>query len=113
MSARITILGGGSYHWTPRLLSDFANMPSLTDCEITLHDLDDAKVAEMVAYGVQVAVQRKVALRVRGESDRRKALSGADVVISAFSVGGFESMRHDLEIPAKYGVRQVKGGDLT
>ena len=29
MSARITVVGGGSYHWAPRLLADFANTPSL------------------------------------------------------------------------------------
>ena len=29
MSPRIVIVGGGSYHWAPRLLCDFANTPSL------------------------------------------------------------------------------------
>ena len=40
MGANITVVGGGSYHWAPRLLADFANTPSLTDAHVVLHDLD-------------------------------------------------------------------------
>src|SRR3954454_22296074 len=112
MPARITMLGGGSFHWTPRLLSDFANTPSLEDAEVVLHDLDMAKVARMVAYGEQIAAQRNIKLAVRGEADRKRALQGADFVVSAFSVGGFESMRHDLEIPERFGIRKPIGDSI-
>src|SRR5258708_21243794 len=33
---RITIVGGGSTHWSPKLLVDFANTESLPDAEGTL-----------------------------------------------------------------------------
>ncbi len=112
MSPRITILGGGSYHWTPRLLSDFANAASLQDAIVTLHDLDVKKVDAMVAYGAQVAHQRSIPMRVHGVADRKAALEGADFVISAFSVGGFSSMEHDLAIPARFGVRQPIGDSI-
>ncbi|HEY3832081.1 MAG TPA: hypothetical protein VGO03_07285 [Acidimicrobiia bacterium] len=112
MNARITMIGGGSYHWAPRLLSDFANTPSLEDAEVVLHDLDMSKVGEMVAYGEQIAQQRDIKLAVRAEGDRKKALQGAEFVVSAFSVGGFDSMRHDLEIPARYGIRQPIGDSI-
>lgn len=69
-------------------------------------------VAPMVRYGAQVAAQRRIGLHVSGESDRRLALRSCDFVVSAFSVGGFESMRHDLEIPLKYGIRQPIGDSI-
>ena len=109
---RITIVGGGSYHWAPRLLSDFANTPSLEDADVVLHDLDMEKVGRMVAYGEQIAAQRDIKLSVRGEADRKQALRGAEFVVSAFSVGGFASMGHDLEIPASYGIRQPIGDSI-
>jgi alpha-galactosidase len=112
MTARITMIGGGSYHWAPRLLSDFANTPALEDAEIVLHDLDMAKVGRMVAYGEQIAAQRNIKLAVRGEADRKKALRGAEFVVSAFSVGGFDSMRYDLEIPERYGIQQPIGDSI-
>ena len=34
------------------------------------------------------------------------------MVIIALSVGGFASMRHDLEIPARYGIRQPVGDSV-
>ena len=51
-------------------------------------------------------------MTVRAEPDRRKALADADFVVSAFSVGGFDSMRHDLEIPERYGVVQPIGDSV-
>ena len=55
MSARITIVGGGSYHWAPRLLSDFANTPSLTDADVVLHDLDAERLKLMEELGGEIA----------------------------------------------------------
>ena len=40
MGARITLVGGGSTHWTPKLAVDFANTPALEDAELVLHDVD-------------------------------------------------------------------------
>ena len=39
MTPRITLVGGGSTHWTPSLLVDFLNTPSLADAEVVLVDL--------------------------------------------------------------------------
>jgi alpha-galactosidase len=109
---RIVIVGGGSYHWTPRLLTDFANTPSLAAAEVVLHDVDAARAARMAELGTEIARRRALALRVWAEPDRRTALAGADFVVTALSVGGFESMRHDLEIPQRYGVVQPIGDSV-
>jgi alpha-galactosidase len=106
------LLGGGSYHWTPRIISDFANTRALQDAELVLHDLDMAKVDRMVGYGEKVRSIRDIGLTVRGEPDRKAALAGADAVVATFSVGGFASMQHDLEIPARYGIRQPIGDSV-
>ena len=39
---KITIVGGGSTHWAPRLLADFANTRSLHDCSVALTDIDES-----------------------------------------------------------------------
>jgi alpha-galactosidase len=112
MGANITVVGGGSYHWAPRLLADFANTPSLTDAHVVLHDLDTERMMIMQDLGVEIAKRRGIELKVEYESDRRRALEGADYVISAFSVGGFDSMQHDIEIPQRYGIRQPIGDSV-
>lgn len=109
---RITIVGGGSTHWTPRLLTDFANTESLREVEVTLMDIDPESLPLMVEVGEHIAKVRGIGLSVRAASDLAPALEGADVVIVALSVGGFASMRHDLEIPARYGIRQPVGDSV-
>ncbi len=109
MAARITIIGGGSYHWAPRLLCDFANTPSLADAHVVLHDIDESKLPGMVEFGAALAARRGIPLQVTAEVDRRRALEGAQYVIACLSVGGFKSMAFDLEIPESHGMRQPIG----
>lgn len=112
MGANITIVGGGSYHWAPRLLADFANTPSLNDVHVVLHDLDADRMKLMQDLGGEIARRRGIAMTVESESDRRRSLEGADFVITALSVGGFDSMQHDIEIPQRYGIRQPIGDSV-
>jgi alpha-galactosidase/6-phospho-beta-glucosidase family protein len=106
---RITIIGGGSYQWTPKLLVDFVNTPALHDAEIVLHDVDPAPLPKMVELAGHLARLRGTAVTATGTVDRRRALEGADFVVVNISTGGFASMRHDLEIPERYGARQSVG----
>jgi len=112
MGANITIVGGGSYHWAPRLLADFANTEALTDAHVVLHDLDAERMKLMQDLGTEIATRRGIAMTVDAEGDRRRALDGADFVITAFSVGGFDSMQHDIEIPQRFGIRQPIGDSV-
>jgi len=106
---RIAIIGGGSYQWTPKLLVDFVNTPVVRDADIVLHDIDAAPLPRMVELAQHLANLRGVALTARATTDRRDALRDADFVVVNISTGGFASMRHDLEIPDRYGVRQSVG----
>jgi alpha-galactosidase len=112
MSPRITVVGGGSYHWAPRLLADFANTASLSQAEVVLHDLDAERMKRMEELGNDIARRRGIGMTVRAEPDRRAAFRSAEFVITAFSVGGFDSMKHDIEIPQRYGIRQPIGDSV-
>jgi alpha-galactosidase len=112
VTPRVVVVGGGSYHWSPSLLTDFANTASLHGTEFVLHDLDNDRATLMAELGAEIARRRDIPMTVRAEPDRRKALADADFVVSAFSVGGFDSMRHDLEIPERYGVVQPIGDSV-
>jgi alpha-galactosidase/6-phospho-beta-glucosidase family protein len=111
-SPRITIVGGGSTHWTPTLLVDFANTESLQDAEVTLMDVVPDSLPPMVEVGQHIAKSRQIGLSVETTTDLESALEGAEAVIVALTVGGFASMRHDLGIPARYGIRQPVGDSV-
>jgi alpha-galactosidase/6-phospho-beta-glucosidase family protein len=113
MTPRITLVGGGSTHWTPRLLADVANTDSLQDATVTLVDVDADSLPPMLDVADHMAKCRPgLGLAVNATTDLDEGLDGAEYVVTAFSVGGFASMRHDLEIPARYGVRQPVGDSV-
>jgi len=113
MTPRITIVGGGSTHWTPRMLCDFANTPSLQDADVVLMDVDESSLPPMLEVAEHIVKNRPgIGLKVTATTDLDAALEGAEFVMAAFSVGGFDSMRFDLEIPAKYGVDQTVGDSV-
>jgi len=112
MGPRITIVGGGSYQWTPKLLVDFVNTPALHDAHLVLHDIDPAPLPRMVDLAHHLADVRGITLTASGTTDRGAALDGADFVVVNISTGGFASMRHDLEIPERHGVRQTVGDSV-
>jgi alpha-galactosidase/6-phospho-beta-glucosidase family protein len=109
MAPRVVVIGGGSYQWVPKLLIDVVNTRSLADAQIVLHDIDPVPLEPMAAFVAHLAELANVRLTVSTTTNRREALHGADFVIVTISTGGFASMRHDLEIPERYGIRQSVG----
>jgi alpha-galactosidase len=112
MAPRIVIIGGGSYQWVPKLLIDVANTPSLHDAEIVLEDVNPDPLPLMSQWVERIATLRDIGLSVTSTTDQRRALEGADFVVVSISTGGFTSMRRDLEIPDRYGIRQSVGDSV-
>ncbi len=106
---QITIIGGGSYQWTPELLADLLGTASLRGAHIVLEDIDPAPLEKMEALGRKVAAALGTEATFATTTDQRAGLDGADFVIVTISTGGFDSMAVDLEVPARYGIRQSVG----
>ena len=109
MAPRIVIIGGGSYQWVPKLVLDIVNTPSLGESEIVLQDINPDPLPDMVDFVNHVAGLMGVGMTVKATTDRREALEGADYVVVCISTGAFDSMRHDLEIPERHGIKQSVG----
>ena len=110
MAPRITIIGGGSYQWVPKLLVDVANTPSLHDAEIVLEDIDPAPLPRMVELVEHIARVRGIGLdRGRARPTSAPRSTAPTTSSSPSRPAGSQSMRHDLEIPERYGIRQTVG----
>ena len=109
MAPRIVIIGGASLQWVPKLFLDIANTLSLAESEIVLHDINPEPLPDIAAFIRHVAGLAGVGITVATTTDRRHALEGADYVVVCISTGAFESMRHDLEIPERHGIKQSVG----
>src|SRR6204780_2987632 len=112
MIPRIAIIGGGSAHWTPRLLLDFVNTASLAESEVVLMDTAPDNLPAVQAVADHIASLGAGGLDVTTTTDLDAALAGAQFVITAYLVGGFEAMIHDLTIPEAHGLPQPVGDSV-
>jgi len=104
VSHKITIIGGGSSTFTPQLMRLFLESEVLRGSTITLMDIDAHRLEVMDRLCNLLVEREGVDLTIESTTDRRESLVGADFVIGAIAVGGFEAWEKDIEIPAKYGV---------
>jgi alpha-galactosidase len=105
----ITIIGGGSYTWSPLFIRDIAITPELHGSHIRLHDIDPEPLNLVHRLGQAINDAAGGPLTLTATTNLVDALQGADFVILTITTGGLGAMRWDLEIPEKHGIYQTVG----
>ena len=110
--AKITFIGAGSTVFAKNVLGDSMLSPALHDATIALYDIDGERLSESeVMLGSINRTSNGGRARIEsylGVENRKAALKGADYVVNAIQVGGYEPCTvTDFEIPKKYGLRQT------
>lgn len=104
----ITFIGAGSTVFAKNLLGDILSFPELVNADIRLHDIDEERLRTSEIVAKRVAQALRTHPKVTATTDRRRALEGADYVITMIQVGGYRpSTVIDFEIPKRYGLRQT------
>ena len=106
---KITLVGGGSYAWTPKIMGDFVSSPNFADDEVVLYDIDPEPLDLVLPLAQKMVESTGTGLKVTGTTSRDEALDGADFVVITISTGGLDAMQVDLEVPEKYGIYQTVG----
>ena len=104
---KIAFIGAGSTVFAKNLLGDILSFPELSHSTINLHDIDAERLraSERVARRVATVAAQPT---IEATADRRRALDGADYVITMFQIGGYRPATvTDFEIPRRYGLRQT------
>ncbi|TVR55208.1 MAG: alpha-glucosidase/alpha-galactosidase [Spirochaetaceae bacterium] len=109
---KITFMGAGSTVFAKNILGDAMMTDALKDSEIALYDIDGKRLKESALMlnnlNSSVNESRAKITSHLGVRSRKKALKGADYVINAIQVGGYEpGTVIDFEIPKKYGLKQT------
>ena len=105
-------MGAGSTIFVRNVIGDCMCREALANSTVALYDIDPERLKESAAI---LSVLNKNINNNRmkiecycGVENRRKALAGADFVVNAIQVGGYEpSTVIDFEIPKKFGLRQT------
>ena len=108
---KITFMGAGSTVFARNVIGDCLCTEILRDATFALYDIDGQRLKE--SETILEAMRRAKGGYGRiecylGADQRREALRGADFVVNAIQVGGYEPCTViDFEIPKKYGLRQT------
>ena len=106
--ARIVFIGAGSTVFARNLMGDILSFPELSSSTIVLHDINEERLRTSEIVGHKIIETLGVTAKIEATTDRRKALAGANYVITMFQVGGYKpSTVIDFEIPKKYGLEQT------
>jgi len=105
---RIAFIGAGSTVFMKNIVGDVLQRPSLSGATIALMDPNTVRLEESAVVAGKIVRSLGVAAKVETTSDRKRALAGADFVVTAFQVGGYEPCTvTDFEVPKKYNLRQT------
>ncbi len=110
--AKITFMGAGSSIFAKNVLGDCMCSAALHDIHIALYDIDGKRLKEskqmLETLNKNINQNRAKITSHLGVANRKKALKGANYVVNAIQVGGYEPATViDFEIPNKYGLRQT------
>lgn len=106
--AKITFMGAGSTVFAKNVLGDCMLTPALKDSHIALFDIDLQRLKDSENMLNNINNNNGGHAKIVAYTDRKKALEGADYVVNAIQVGGYEPCTViDFEIPKKYGLQQT------
>ncbi len=108
----VAMVGAGSRVFTRRLVSDLSRLFA-DDVSFRLIDIDGTRLAAALAIAERIRAEAGLKPNLAATDDMHKGLAGgADYVVTAVSVGGREAVSRDIDIPARYGLRQTFGDTL-
>lgn len=109
---KVTFIGAGSAVFAFEIVTDLLLTPGLDEGVFALVDID-AERLELAHRITEKAIEltgRK--WRVEASTQRAEVLRGTDYLINTIEVAGLPNVRHDFDIPMKYGVNQCIGDTI-
>lgn len=99
----IVLIGAGSTAFSIELLRDISNLPSLNDSVLSLVDIDEKRLEMAKSLVIRYCTESKINLKINAFTDYKRALEGAQYVICAVKVGGYDPLEKERLIAAEYG----------
>lgn len=109
---KVTLIGAGSAVFAAEIMKDVLATPGLETGTFALVDIDERRLE--VAHDMAEWLIEKSGRdwSVEASTDRPKVLAGTDYLVNSIEVAGLANVRHDYDIPMKYGVDQAIGDTI-
>jgi alpha-galactosidase len=109
---KVTIVGAGSTVFSTELITDILCTPALERGTIALVDIDAERLELAHQMAEFLILHSGRAWSAEASTDRRAVLAGSQYVINSIEVAGLANVRHDYDIPLRYGVDQCIGDTI-
>jgi len=108
---KIVAIGAGSSSFGRGIVVDAMRSRELNsiDCTFSLVDVDAKALDRMTSLSERVREHLGSKINVEGTTDRRKALPGADFVITSVAIKRMPLWEQDFRVPLSYGFAQALG----
>ncbi len=111
MSAKIVLMGAASAFFGATMVNDAVLTPEVKGSTLVLVDVDAERLEVIGSFARRVNEALGAGLHIEHTTDRARALAGADFVLNSVAVKTDELWQLDFQIPLKYGIKQVQGGN--
>jgi alpha-galactosidase len=109
---QITFLGAGSTVFARQLITDILHIEGLDEGTFALIDIDGPRLELTHQIAEKLIALSGKHWEVRSSTNRRDLLAGSDFLINTIEVAGLANVRHDFDIPMKYGINQCIGDTI-
>jgi alpha-galactosidase len=110
--SKITFLGAGSAVFARQIITDILNVEGLDEGRFALVDIDPARLELAHKIAEKIIALSGKRWSVSASTERRELLPGSDFIVNSIEVAGLANVRHDYEIPLKYGIDQCIGDTI-
>ncbi len=109
---KVTFIGAGSAVFARQLITDVLAVEGLDAGSFALVDIDPSRLELARRIAERLVELSGKRWSVTASTERTEVLEGSDYVISSIEVAGIDYVRHDYEIPMRYGVDQCIGDTI-
>jgi alpha-galactosidase len=109
---KIAIIGAGSTVFTTELVTDILLSPEIPAGIFALVDIDAERLELAHRMAEHLISRTGTGWKVVSSTNREEVIANCDYVINTIEVAGLANVRHDFEIPLKYGVNQCIGDTI-
>jgi alpha-galactosidase len=109
---KITLIGAGSAVFARQVITDILHIEGLETGTFALVDIDEQRLELAQRIAEKIISLTGKHWNVVVSTERRDVLAGSDAIINSIEVAGLANVRHDYDIPLKYGIDQCIGDTI-
>lgn len=109
---KIAYIGAGSGVFARQVITDILEVDGLDSGEFALVDIDERRLDLSRRLVEKLVARSGKDWKVTSSTQRRDLLDGSDFVVNSIEVAGLANVRHDYDIPLRYGVDQCIGDTI-